>query len=55
MNSSRPSRISTTGTADTSIFRVKFTSLGWEQPRVWYPAKLWIERYLQAKEIFCRR
>lgn len=37
---SRPSRISPTGTADTSSFRVMFTSLGWEQPRVWYPAKL---------------
>lgn len=50
MNRSSPSRISATGTADTSIFRVKFTSLGWEQPRVWYPAKLWTERDLQAKE-----
>lgn len=46
---SRPSRISPTGTADTSIFRVKFTSLGWEQPLVWYPAKLQTERDLQAK------
>lgn len=50
LNRSRPSRISPTGTADTSIFNVKFTSLGWEQPRVWYPAKLGTERYLQAKE-----
>lgn len=50
LNRSRPSRISPTGTADTSIFRVKFTSRGWEQPRVWYPAKLWAERHLQAKE-----
>jgi len=50
LNRSRPSRISPTGTADTSIFSVKFTSLGWEQPRVWYPAKLWTEGDLQAKE-----
>lgn len=51
LNRSRPSRISPTGAADTSIFRVKFTLLGWEQPRVWYPAKLRTERDFQAKEV----
>lgn len=50
LNSSRLSRISPTGTADTNIFRVKFTWPGWKQARVWYPAKLWAERHFQAKE-----
>lgn len=55
MKRSRPSRISPTGTADTSIFSVVFTSLGCEQPRVWYPAKLGTQRHLQAKEAeLCR-
>lgn len=49
LKSSRLSRISPTGTADTNIFRVKFTWPGWEQPRVWYPAKLWAQRHLQAE------
>lgn len=29
------------GAMVTSIFRVNLTRAGWEQPRLWYPAKLW--------------
>lgn len=40
MNINRPSAIRTTGTGETSTFRVKMTDSGWEQPLVTYPAKL---------------
>lgn len=39
--SSRPSRMRTMGAIVTSIFNVNLTGAGWEQTRVWYPAKLW--------------
>ena len=41
LKSSRPMRMRTMGAMVTSIFSVNLTGAGWEQPRVWYPVKLW--------------
>lgn len=41
LKSSRPMRMRTMGAMVTSIFSVNLTRAGWEQPRVWYPVKLW--------------
>lgn len=41
LKSSKPSRMRTMGAIVTSIFNVNLTCAGCEQPRVWYPAKLW--------------
>lgn len=36
----RPMMMRATGAAETSTFKVRSTSAGWEQPLVTYPAKL---------------
>lgn len=41
LKSIRPSTMRAMGVRATSIFRVNLTRDGWEQPRDWYPAKLW--------------
>lgn len=41
LKSSRPSRMRAMGAIVTSILSVNLTGAGWEQRRVWYPAKLW--------------
>lgn len=39
-----------TGAADTSTLSVVCTASGWEQPRVWYPAKLQHSSSVKARE-----